>query len=177
VLTGGARDLPPRQQTLHDTIAWSYDLLNLDEQRLFRRLAVFAGGCTLDAAEAICRPDLVCIETGADSSPPKAAGDQVERQRVLDGLASLVDKSLIYQDVGPDGEPRFLVLETIRQFALEQLVAHGEGDALRKLHAGYYLAMVEATGALLFAAEHERMRAASEQDNMLAALHWWMQHG
>ena len=89
LLTGGARDLPARQQTMRDAIAWSYDLLTPDEQALFRRLAVFVGGCTLEAAEAVC----------------DARGDLgIE---VLDGIASLVDKSLLRQEDGPDGEPRY----------------------------------------------------------------------
>ena len=93
LLTGGARDLPERQRTLRDTIAWSYDLLNDEEQRLFRRLAVFVGGCTLEAAEAVCDAD---GDLGLD---------------LFDGVASLVDKSLLRQEDGPDGEPRFAMLE------------------------------------------------------------------
>ena len=105
LLTGGARDLPERQRTLRDTIAWSYDLLDESERRLFRRLAVFVGGCTVEAAEAIGSVD---GEPGAD---------------VFDGIASLVDKSLLRQHDGPDGEPRFTMLETIREFGLEQLAS------------------------------------------------------
>jgi predicted ATPase len=103
VLVGGARDLPARQQTLRASIAWSYDLLPAAEQVLFRRLAVFRGGASLDAAEAVCR----------------AAGDLA--LDLLDGLASLADKSLVRPEEATDGEPRILMLETIREFGLESL--------------------------------------------------------
>src|SRR5215203_602606 len=105
LLTGGGRDLPARQQTMRAAIAWSHDLLSSDEQVLFRRLAVFVGGFTLEAAEA------VTSGSGEPGSDP------------FDGVASLLDKSLLRQDVGPGGEPRFTMLETVREFALEQLLA------------------------------------------------------
>ena len=110
LLTGGGRDLPARQQTMRDAIAWSYDLLTPEEQALFRRLAVFVGGFTLEAAEAV-------------GGPSRAPGSTS-----LDGVASLVDKSLLRQEDGPDGEPRFRMLETVREFGLEQLAASGEAD-------------------------------------------------
>src|SRR2546423_190807 len=113
LLVGGARDRPLRQQTLRGTIAWSYDLLEEDEKRLFRRLAVFVGGCTLEAAEAVCN----------------APGDLEED--VVDAVARLVDKSLLRQETQADGEPRLLMLETIREYALERLAASGEVEALR----------------------------------------------
>ncbi len=105
VLTGGARDLPERQQTLRRTITWSYDLLTPAEQKLFRRLSVFAGGCTLEAVEAVCntREDL-----GVD---------------VLEGVASLVDNSLLVRPVADDSVPRFFMLETFREYARERLHA------------------------------------------------------
>ena len=103
LLTGGARDLPERQQTLRRAIKWSYDLLTPAEQRLFRRLSVFAGGCTLEAAEAVCD---TCEDLGVD---------------VLDGIASLVDNSLLVQRVADDAAPRFVMLETFREYAREQL--------------------------------------------------------
>ena len=108
LLTGGARDAPARQRTLRDTIAWSYDLLAPEEQILFRRLAVFAGGCTLEAAEAVANPD--------------------GELDVFGGLERLVEQSLLRQEEGPEGEPRFTMLETIREFGLEQLAASGEED-------------------------------------------------
>jgi predicted ATPase/class 3 adenylate cyclase len=124
LLTGGARDLPVRQQTLRDTIAWSYQLLVVDEQTLFSRLAAFVGGCSLEAAEAVCN----------------AAGDL--GIDVLDGLAALVDKSLLRQVEGLDGEPRFVMLETIREYADDQLVSE-ERETLQRLHSAYYLALAE----------------------------------
>jgi predicted ATPase/DNA-binding XRE family transcriptional regulator len=130
VLTGGERDRPQRQQTLRDAIAWSYDLLPPDEQVLFRRLAVFAGGCTLQAAEAVA-----CITDGP-------AVD------VLTVLLSLVDHSLVQRqdsdDGGPDaGTPRFRMLETIREFALERLVEGGEWELAQDAHAAYFIAFAE----------------------------------
>lgn len=158
VLSGGARDWPDRHQTLRDTVAWSYDLLSDDEQRLLRHLAVFASGCTIEAAETVC--SLACQD-----------------RPVLDGLASLLDKSLIQQMDGADDEPRVGLLETIRQYALEQLIQHKEEPAARRRHAQYYLALVEATGGLLFAGAPQRNRGAAEQDNIQAALRWLVQHG
>src|SRR4051794_8496343 len=104
LLTGGARNLPARQQTLRGALAWSYDLLNTGEQALFARLGVFVGGCTLEAAEAVCDP----------------AGDLP--LDLFDGMDSLVAKSLLRQQSdAPGDEPRFTMLETIREYALERL--------------------------------------------------------
>ena len=101
LLTGGARDVPARQRTLRDAIAWSHDLLSPHEQALFRRLGVFAGGCTLEAVEAV--------------------GNADGELDTLEGMASLIDKSLLRQIEGADDEPRFAMLETIREFGLERL--------------------------------------------------------
>jgi len=130
LLSGGPRDLPARQQTLTNAIAWSYDLLDAAEQVVFTRLAVFVGGCTLEAAEAV-----VGDEAGAGESELAA---YVPREAVLDGLSALVDRSLVRQVEGKDGEPRFVMLETIRAFALERLAASGEEQALRNRHAQYF---------------------------------------
>jgi predicted ATPase len=164
LLGGGARDLPDRQRTIYDTIAWSYDLLGADEQRLLRCVAIFPGGCTLAAATAVCG---------------RAVGEMAsnEETRMLDRLAALVDNSLVYRVEGADGESRSVMLETIREFALAQLDTLGEMDDLRRRHATYYLAIVETTGALLFAGAQERERAAAEQDNIQAALRWLVEHG
>ena len=111
LLSGGARDLPARQQTLRATIDWSLNLLSAEEQALFMRLAVFNGGCSLGAAEAVCG------------------------REILDGLTTLVDDNLVRQETQPDGEPRYTMLETIRDAALERLEASGEADELRRRHA------------------------------------------
>ena len=118
LLTGGGRDRPLRLQTMRDAIAWSHDLLRPEEQALFRRLAVFAGGCSLEAAEEIGGE-------GADS--------------VLDLVATLVEASLLRSETGPDGRPRYRMLETIREFAEERLAASGDAEAVRKRYADYYV--------------------------------------
>ena len=178
LLTGGARDTPTRQQTMRATIDWSYHLLDEGEQALFARLGVFVGGCTLDAAEAVgnARRDL-----------PMDA---------LNGLAALVGKSLLQQIEGPSGEPRFTMLETIREYALEQLRASGEQQAARQQHAAYFLAFAETTSAneqraeawLPLLAEEDNLRAALQQalnsEDAETALRligaqypFWLQHG
>jgi len=156
VLVGGARDLPTRQQTLRDTIAWSYQLLNPPEQRLFARLGVFGGGGTLQAAEAICNAD----------------GDL--EVAVFDGLASLIDKSLLWQAEGLEGEPRFGMLETIREYAREQLEASEDADLLRRQHAVYYLTLAETAEPHFTSGEQLTWLAQldAEHDNMRAALGW-----
>jgi predicted ATPase/DNA-binding CsgD family transcriptional regulator len=123
---GGVRDAPARQQTMHDAIAWSYNLLAPDEQTLFRQLAIFVGGCDLEAAEAIA----------------SHAGINV-----LDGIARLIEQSLLRQVVGTGDEPRFAMLETIREFGHEQLTAHGEDARARHAHAKYFLALAERADA------------------------------
>jgi predicted ATPase len=131
LLTGGPRDLPARQQTLRQTLDWSYQLLNAGEQKLFRRLAVFVGGCTLDAAEAVCN------------------GDRNLPFVVVDGIASLLDKSLLRTVDGPDGEARFTMLETSREYALERLEVSGEAETVRQRHAAYFLALAERADMVL----------------------------
>jgi predicted ATPase len=153
LLTGGARDLPVRQQTLRGTVEWSYSLLDAAEQSLFRRLSVFMGGCTLEAAEAVC--DTKC-DLGME---------------VLNGMASMVDKSLTQQIDLPGQETRFLVLSAIREFALERLAASGEESATRRAHAAYYVVLAEECGGELsthpewlerFDLEHQNFREAME---------------
>jgi non-specific serine/threonine protein kinase len=152
-LTFGTRDAPPRQQTLRDTIAWSYDLLDAAPRALFRRLAVFPGGFTLGAAAAL-----------AGTAP----------DTVLDGVSALVDQSLLRQEEAQAGMPRFAMLETIRDFGLERLKASGEYDAARRQHAEYVVLLVD---------RPERPPGLSEQrcwldqleavqDDIRAALAW-----
>jgi predicted ATPase/transcriptional regulator with XRE-family HTH domain len=163
LLTGGMRDLPERQQTLQNAIAWSYDLLAPPEQALFRQLSVFAGGCTLEAAEAITTLN---VQTAC---PEPAEG--FERSNVLDALTALVDHNLIWQEAGPEGEVRLGMFETIREYAHERLAEHGELAALRRRHAEYFLSLAERAEPLLqcgaqiawlerLAAEHDNLRAA-----------------
>jgi len=154
-LTGGARDLPPRQQTMRNTVAWSYDLLDEEERALFRRLSVFMGGCTLEAAEAMCGE----------------AGDR--RIEVLPGLESLVDQSLLVVEE-QDGEPRFRMLETVREYALERLAASRETDQLRRRHAAAFLRLAEEAEREGAATEHSAWlaRLERENDNLRAALAW-----
>jgi predicted ATPase/DNA-binding CsgD family transcriptional regulator len=164
VLTGGALDLPARQQTLRDTIAWSYDLLTAEEQLLFRRLALFVGGFTLAAAEAVAAEAATPASESAESDD--VAGG------VLDGIASLVDKSLLQPTPSVDDEPRFAMLETIREFAVERLEASGEAEMLRRRHARHYLALVEAAEPAFFGGESAMWlsRLEEEHDNLRAAL-------
>ena len=152
LLTGGARDLPTRQRTLRGTVDWSYGLLNPAEQTLFRRLSVFSGGCTLEAVEAVC-------DTAGDLGLD-----------VLDGMASMVDKSLAQQVEEAAGETRFVMLTTIREYALERLAASNDVAATRRSHAAYYLVIAE-EGAAEAAAHPEWLdRLEVEHDNFRAAL-------
>lgn len=161
LLTGGPRDLPSRQQTLWDTIEWSYALMDVDEQLLFNRLASFSGGCTLEAAEEVC-------SAGRDLSIT-----------VLDGLSSLIDKNLLRQAEPAEGEPRLVMLETIREYARERLAESGEEDQARRAHAAYYLVLAEEATAKLNGAEQEVWlnRLETEHDNFRAALAWSLDRG
>ena len=154
LLTGGARDAPVRQRTLRDAIAWSYDLLDPEEQTLFRRLAVFAGGCTLEAGEAV--------------------GNYDGALDVIDGVEQLGEQSLLRQDAGPGDEPRFVMLETIREYGLGQLEANGEAEAVRQRHAAFYLDLVERAEPELIRPEQPMWldRLEAEHDNVRAALRW-----
>src|SRR6266849_4025161 len=161
VLTSGLRDAPARQQTLRKTIDWSHQLLDAEEQRLFRRLSVFIGGCTLQAIEAIC--------AALDTQTPAVS--------VLDGAASLIDKSLLRQIEQEATEPRFMMLETIREYGREALEASGEAEVTHQTHAAYYLALAEAAErawngpqqAVWFA------RLEQEHDNLRAAMNWLLE--
>jgi predicted ATPase len=155
LLVGGAQDLPDRQRTLRATLEWSHGLLREDERTLFARLAVFAGGWTLEAAEAVCG------ESGLD---------------VFETLASLVDESLVRRLRLPSGEPRFTMLETIREYAVELLDASGEAETLHRRHCGHVLAEAEAAAAA-FVSNADPGDAFlglldREHDNLRAALDW-----
>lgn len=153
LLTGGAKDLPLRQQTLRGTIDWSYGLLNETAQALLRRTSVFVGGCTLEGIEAVCN-------TAQDLA-----------QDVLEGMSSLVDNSLVVQSEDRHGEPRFTLLDTIREYGLERLVTSGEEASTRRSHAAYCVVLAEEYSASaaspadtawadLFEVEHDNFRAA-----------------
>ena len=158
LLTGGARDLPQRQQTLRSAIDWSYDLLSPAEQKLFRRLSVFVGGCTLEGVEAVC-------DTKADLDLD-----------LLDGMASMLDKSLLQQIEYPNAESRFVMLETIREYAREKLEASQEEASTRRAHAAYCLVLAEEEVTEQSGAE-SLDRFALEHDNFRAALEWLTQTG
>ncbi|MBS1253930.1 MAG: putative HTH-type transcriptional regulator [Anaerolineales bacterium] len=161
LLAGEMRDWPARHQTLREAIAWSYDLLGEDTKAIFRRLAVFVRGCTLEAAEAVCN----------------AAGDL--ESNVLDGASSLMDKSLVRRETRADRDPRFLMLETIREYGLERLAASGEATPVRNAHAEYYLALAEEAELELRGAQQSiRLnQLAAEHDNLRAALRWAIDDG
>ena len=159
LLTGGPRDAPDRQRTLRSAIDWSYRLLTAGEQRLFARLSVFAGGWGLDAAEAVC-----AFEGDLD---------------VLEGVASLVDKSLVQPSELPGGEPRFVVLETIREYARERLEAlDKEARTTWRRHAEHFLAVAREADANFWGPERARWlaRLNLELDNLRAALRWSTTH-
>jgi predicted ATPase/DNA-binding CsgD family transcriptional regulator len=165
VLTGGPRDLPLRQQTLRNTIEWSYNLLDAEEQKLFRSLSVFVGGCTLEAAEAVC---------GA----PGNASASVARS-VLDSVASLLDKSLVQQTTEDREQFRLLMLETIREYGLEVLALSGEVEAIHEAHATYYLALAEQAEPELSGPQQISWfeRLEREHDNLRATLSWFLEQG
>ena len=156
LLTAGPRDVAARQRTMRDTIAWSHELLAPDERVLFRRLAVFAGGWTLEAAEAVCDAG---GELGID---------------VLTGLGALVDQSLVRAADDPGLEPRFAMFETIREFALEQLNLHGEADAFRDRHTDFFAVLARAAEPALASGARGPWlrRLAAERPNLREALEW-----
>jgi predicted ATPase/class 3 adenylate cyclase len=158
LLKGGARDLPARQRTLRGAIDWSHDLLGEEERTLFRRLSVFAGGRTIEAIEEICDP-----EGELDA---------------LEGVESMVDKSLIRQEEA-DGEPRFVMLETIHEYAREKLEESGEAEEIKRLHADYFLTLAEGAEPELVGPDQVAWldRLETEHDNMRSALSWALGSG
>jgi predicted ATPase/class 3 adenylate cyclase len=153
LLSGGSRDLPERQQTLRGAIAWSHDLLEAADQRVFARFSVFAGGGTLDAVERV-------------------VFDPGEASDALDAMASLADKSLVRQESEPDGEPRFRMLSTIREYAAEKLGERGEADELANRHADWVVGLVEDGAGTVFGPDQKAIldRYEREHDNIRAAL-------
>lgn len=181
LLTGGPRDLPTRQQTLRATLDWSHALLTAGEQRLLARLAVFEGGGTLAAIEAVAgeeaRSEKEEVRTGAGAGAGVAAspGDF----SLLDSLAALNNQSLVQRHDARDAEPRFRMLELVREYARERLVASGELAALRARHARYYLALAEELTAELADADQvaRQRHLTSEEENIRAVLRWATETG
>ena len=159
LLTSGPRDLPERQRTLRNTIQWSYDLLAEADKKLFERFGVFAAGCTLSAAEAVC--------------------DEAGVPGTIDGLSSLVDKSLVRCYATPGDEPRFVMLETVREFALERLFERGDAEGIRRAHADFFLALAEQGEPRLRTGEQGPWsgRLAVEMHNFRAAIRWTLDRG
>jgi predicted ATPase/transcriptional regulator with XRE-family HTH domain len=164
LLTSGPRDVPDRQRSLAATIAWSYELLDETEKTLFRHLAVFVGGCTLEALDAV-RP------AGCQRSTTPTQEHEIE---LLDRVSSILDMNLLRQEQGPDGEPRFTMLETIREYAMDQLETSGEAESARRRHAVYFLRFVETARPHLrgSAARVWLDRLDTDHNNISAALDW-----
>jgi predicted ATPase/class 3 adenylate cyclase len=176
LLVGGPRDLPQRQQTLRDAIAWSYDLLNDTEQMVFQCLGIFAGGFSLDAAETVCTADVDDGRRrlgGTDTATVLASASHAPAFNLLDILGSLLAKNLLRQE-RMAGEPRFTMLETIREYAREQLEAHRELAAVRDRCAVFFLALAEEAAQKLVGREQLvwLQRLDTELDHLRAVLGW-----
>ena len=176
ILVSGARDLPTRHRTLVQAVAWSYDLLNEAERATFRRLAVFVGGFTFDAAEAVSRQSAVGSRQNEEQTGDCRLPASIS---ALDVLTELVDKSLIRQASGDDGEPRLVLLETIREFGLERLAESGEEPETRDRHAAWCRALAEQGHRELVRSEQRRWVERLEEDhaNVRAALGWLQERG
>jgi predicted ATPase/class 3 adenylate cyclase len=161
LLTGGARDLPARQQTLRGAINWSYDLLDGPERILFRRLSIFSGGWTFETAQEICDPT---ADMGLD---------------VIDGLMSFVDKSLVRRDDSPTGDPRFRMLETIREYARERLAQSDDAAMIARSHGAYFAALARRAEPELLGSDQAAWLdlLELERDNLRAAMHWAAEAG
>jgi predicted ATPase len=168
LLSGGPRDAPRRHQTLQAAINWSYTLLDEAEQELFQQFSVFYGGFTLEAVEAVCcsLPEGAPMISEVQPSP-----------LVMDVVASLIDKSLLRQEAGLSGEPRFTLLQTIQEFAKEKLIESGQDEIIRDRHAEFFLALALNAKPMLHGPEQEIWlhRLESEHHNLRAALNWYLE--
>ena len=162
LLTGGGQDMPERQRTMRRTVEWSHELLTGDEKILFRRLAAFSGGCTTEAAEAVC--------SDADGAGSTA---------ILDGLSALVDASLLWRRADPGGEVRVGMLGTIGEYARDGLAESGEEEVVRGRHAAFFLGLAEDAEPHLRGPGHAAWldRLEREHDNLRAALGWARENG
>jgi predicted ATPase/transcriptional regulator with XRE-family HTH domain len=175
LLTGGSRAALPRQQTLAATIDWSYGLLSAPERILFNRLSVFVGGFTLEAAESVCGD----APLPPAPSPTREEGASVQPEDVLGTLLRLVDRSLVVVGEGPDGKRRYRLLDTLRQYGRERLVANGEAEELHQRHAAYFLARAEQAERETYGARQGDWLGwfQAEHDNLRAAVRWWIDAG
>lgn len=160
VLTGGSRDAPDRLRTMRNAIEWSHDLLTAEEQAIFRRVSPFIGGFSLDALSAVALP-----ATGSGTTTDWVA---------IDLVSSLMDQSLVYQTEGPDSEPRFFMMETIREYGFEHLIASGEEEEVRDRHAAWCLAFARMIGDNVEQRQESgwRDQPEAEHANFRAALQW-----
>lgn len=185
LLTAGARGAPDRQRTLRAAIAWSYDLLTSEEQALFRRLAIFNGGFSLEAAEAVGGSEGAKGDTGIEGNEHGAPSQLLTRSpsrplnplalSALDGISTFVENSLVRRESSDRDEPRFSMLETIHEFGLEQLIECGEDEQIRRLHATYYLDIAEQSEIELIGPDQTAWleRLQDEHDNIRQALEWF----
>jgi len=174
LLTGGAKDLPARQQTMRGTIEWSYDLLDEEGKILFRQLAVFVGGFTIEAAESVVRCPLSVVKDSVNDEIPMTTDNGRLAIDVLNGITSLVENSLLVQAETANGESRFRLLEVVREYSLERLAEKGELEEMRCSHAKFFLNLATTAQPKLNGAEQTKWLSIleTEHDNLRAALAW-----
>ncbi len=174
LLSRDSRDVPPRLRTMRDAVGWSYDLLSDDERELFRLLSVFPGGFTIEAAEALTRKQHDSVNAESASIDPDRSLAHPAGQSLLDGVSSLLDKSLLLQTDQSSDQPRFGMFETIRAFAQEQLEAHGEAEATRQAMASWLVELTEPAFSEQFGPRQRYWTdmLEAEHDNLRAVLRW-----
>ncbi len=174
LLTGGAKNLPERQQTMRGAIEWSYDLLDKSERVLFGRLAVFAGDFTIEAVESVGNFPMFVLKSLPDGDERQTTEDGRLTIDVLNGITTLVENNLVVQTETANGESRFRLLEIIREYALETLEANGEGDLIKQRHAAFYLAFAKEAESKLYGEQTTKWlnRLEEEHDNLRAVISW-----